>query len=68
MAGNSLIGVELSEMVSGLFINTPEISPDKVLQWANFPPGIQLLDSVRKPRPLQTYPVIVEGGRVFVEV
>ncbi len=36
--------------------------------WAVFPPGVQLLNFLRKRKPLATYPVKVEGGEVLVEV
>ncbi len=37
-----------------------------VCQWANFPPGIQLVNVLRKPRPLETYPVRIEDGHIQV--
>ncbi len=39
-----------------------------VCQWANFPPGVQLLNVIRKPKPLETYPCKVEDGQVWVDL
>ena len=36
--------------------------------WANFPPGIQLLNVVRSEKALKTYRAVVEDGEVVVEV
>jgi 3-phenylpropionate/trans-cinnamate dioxygenase ferredoxin subunit len=36
--------------------------------WANFPPGIQLLNVLRSEKALKTYRAVVEGGEVVVEV
>ena len=43
-----------------------EISTGAVVRWANFPPGIQLLNSVRGEKALRTYPVAVRNGNVEV--
>ncbi len=40
----------------------------RVCQWADFPPGIQLVNLIRKPKPLETYPVKVEDGTIWVDV
>lgn len=45
-----------------------DIRTGKVCQWANFPPGIQALNFIRGKKDLQTYPVNVEDGKVFVEL
>lgn len=39
-----------------------------VMAWANFPPGIQLLNALRGEKALKTYPVKVEDGRVMIDV
>ena len=39
-----------------------------VAKWANFPPGVQLLNVVRSEKALKTYPVSVENGEVSVEL
>jgi len=39
-----------------------------LLNWANFPPGIQLLNVVRSEKALKTYRAVVEDGEVVVEV
>lgn len=43
-----------------------DIRTGEVVDWANFPPGIQLLNVVRAEKPLKTWPVEVEGEQVFV--
>ncbi|HET8705443.1 MAG TPA: Rieske 2Fe-2S domain-containing protein [Pseudomonadales bacterium] len=43
-----------------------DIRTGEVCDWASFPPGIQLLNAVRKEKALQTYPVTEENGEVFV--
>lgn len=44
-----------------------EVRTGECMQWANWPPGVQLLNVVRKEKPLKTYRVAVEGDQVFVE-
>jgi 3-phenylpropionate/trans-cinnamate dioxygenase ferredoxin subunit len=43
-----------------------DIATGKVVEWANFPPGIQLLDAVRGEKPLRTFPVRIKDGQVMV--
>ncbi|MAZ89222.1 MAG: hypothetical protein CL693_16455 [Cellvibrionaceae bacterium] len=38
----------------------------EVKKWANFPPGVQLLNSVRKEKALKIYEVEVDDGVVYV--
>lgn len=45
-----------------------DIRTGAVVDWANFPPGVQLLNVVRGEKPLKTYKVVVEGEQVKVEV
>lgn len=45
-----------------------DIRTGEVACWANFPPGIQLLNAVRGEKSLKTYPVNVVDGMVYVEV
>lgn len=45
-----------------------DIRTGEVVEWANFPPGVQLLNFLRPQKALKTYPVAVEAGQVFVEV
>lgn len=45
-----------------------DIRTGEVVCWANFPPGVQLLNLVRSEKALKTYKVRVEGGNVQVEV
>jgi 3-phenylpropionate/trans-cinnamate dioxygenase ferredoxin subunit len=39
-----------------------------VIDWANFPPGIQLLNIVRSEKALKTFKVSVREGEVRVTV
>ena len=45
-----------------------DIRTGKVIDWANFPPGIQMLNVVRGEKALRTFKVIVEGGSVKVDI
>jgi len=45
-----------------------DIRTGEVIDWANFPPGVQLLNVVRGEKALKTFPVRVEGGSVQVSV
>lgn len=45
-----------------------DIKTGEVVKWANFPPGIQLVNTLRKEKALKTYAVSSENGEVFVEV
>ncbi len=44
-----------------------DVRTGEVVRWANFPPGIQLLNVVRSEKALETYPVSEEDGELFVE-
>ena len=45
-----------------------DIRTGAVVDWANFPPGVQLLNVVLGEKPLKTYKVVVDNGQVKVEV
>ncbi len=45
-----------------------DVRTGEVVQWANFPPGVQLLNAVRGEKALRTFPVTLAGGEVHVEV
>jgi 3-phenylpropionate/trans-cinnamate dioxygenase ferredoxin subunit len=45
-----------------------DIRTGKVEDWANFPPGIQLLNVVRGEKALRTFKARVEAGSVQVDV
>ena len=45
-----------------------DIKTGAVVDWANFPPGIQLLNVLRKEKALRTFPVAVKRGQVQVQV
>ena len=60
------------EIVKGCQVRCPlhrarfDIATGEVVEWANFPPGIQLLNVVRGEKKLRTYPVKVKDGKVMV--
>ncbi len=45
-----------------------DIRTGEVIDWANFPPGIQLLNIVRGEKALKTYPVSVKSGKVRIKL
>lgn len=45
-----------------------DIRTGEVVDWANFPPGIQVLNIVRGEKALKTYKVTVSRGQVRVTV
>ena len=45
-----------------------DIASGDVNKWANFPPGIQMLNVIRKEKCLTTYPVSVDDGKLTIEV
>ena len=45
-----------------------DIRTGEVIDWANFPPGIQLLNAVRGKKSLKTYKVSVKAGAVKVKI
>lgn len=45
-----------------------DIATGEVKEWANFPPGIQLLDIVRSKKKLPIFAVDVRGKDVYVRV
>ena len=45
-----------------------DIRTGEVSKWANFPRGIELVNTIRKEKALKTYAVLVEGGKVKVDV
>lgn len=62
------------KIVDGCKIQCPlhrarfDIRSGKVVDWANFPPGVQLFDTVRGEKPLKTFPVTVVKGDVRVRL
>ena len=62
------------KIVDGCKIQCPlhrarfDIRTGEVIDWANFPPGIQLLNAVRGEKALKTYPVSVKSGKVRIKV
>jgi 3-phenylpropionate/trans-cinnamate dioxygenase ferredoxin subunit len=45
-----------------------DIRTGAVLDWANFPPGIQLLNVVRGEKGLRIYEVQIKDGEVLVDI
>lgn len=45
-----------------------DIRTGEVIDWANFPPGIQVLNLIRGQKALKTYKVSVKAGAVRVKV
>jgi 3-phenylpropionate/trans-cinnamate dioxygenase ferredoxin subunit len=45
-----------------------DIRTGAVTEWANFPPGVQILNVVRGEKALETWPVTEEGGQLYVEI
>jgi 3-phenylpropionate/trans-cinnamate dioxygenase ferredoxin subunit len=45
-----------------------DIRSGEVVDWANFPPGVQLLNAVRGEKALKTYPVSVVKGEVRLRI
>jgi 3-phenylpropionate/trans-cinnamate dioxygenase ferredoxin component len=45
-----------------------DIKTGEVVDWANFPPGIGLLNIVRGEKALKTYRVRTKGGDVLVDI
>lgn len=61
------------KIVDGCKIECPlhrarfDIKTGAVAEWANFPPGIQMLNVIRKEKALKTYTVVIENGNVYVD-
>ncbi|MFZ5655227.1 MAG: Rieske (2Fe-2S) protein [Pseudomonadota bacterium] len=45
-----------------------DIATGEVIRWANFPPGIQALNVLRAEKCLTTYPVVVAGDRIQIDI
>ncbi len=62
------------KIIDGCVVQCPlhrarfDIKTGAVVAWANFPPGIQLLNLVRGEKALQTYKLSVKGGEVRVNL
>ena len=62
------------KIIEGKMVQCPfhrarfDIRTGKVCEWANFPPGIQLLNVVRSEKALKTYKVSVKDGEVRVHL
>jgi 3-phenylpropionate/trans-cinnamate dioxygenase ferredoxin component len=62
------------KIIEGRMVQCPfhrarfDIRTGKVVDWANFPPGIQVLNIVRSEKALRTYKVTVKDGEVAVNL
>jgi 3-phenylpropionate/trans-cinnamate dioxygenase ferredoxin subunit len=62
------------KIIEGRMVQCPfhrarfDIRTGEVIQWANFPPGIQVLNVVRGEKALKTYRVSVKDGEVRVSL
>ena len=62
------------KIIEGRMVQCPfhrarfDIRTGEVVEWANFPPGIQLLNVVRGEKALKTYKVSVKDGEVRVHL
>ena len=62
------------KVVDGCKIQCPfhrarfDIRTGEVIDWANFPPGVQLLNAVRGEKALKTFPVTMVKGKVRVRL
>lgn len=45
-----------------------DVRTGEVVDWASFPPGIQVMNIIRSEKSLETYPVECKDGQVFVEL
>jgi 3-phenylpropionate/trans-cinnamate dioxygenase ferredoxin subunit len=61
------------KLVEGCRIQCPfhraefDVRTGEVVKWANFPPGVQLLNFVRGEKALRTFATKVAEGQVFVD-
>ena len=66
--------MDKGKIVDGCKVQCPfhrarfDIRTGEVVDWANFPPGVQLLNIIRGEKALATFPVFVEDGNIVVEV
>lgn len=69
-----LMPLKKGKLLNGEILQCPlhraefDIASGDVIKWANFPPGIQALNIVRKEKCLKTYPVSVDDGQLSIEV
>lgn len=45
-----------------------DVRTGEVVKWANFPPGVQLLNVLRSEKALKTYPVLIENETVHIDL
>lgn len=45
-----------------------DIPTGEVIEWANFPPGIQLLNGIRKEKALKTWPIIEKENTLYIKL
>ncbi|MFZ5697666.1 MAG: Rieske (2Fe-2S) protein [Pseudomonadota bacterium] len=68
------MSLKKGKLIDGCKIQCPfhraqfDVRTGAVACWANFPPGVQMLNVVRGEKPLKTFATSVVNGEVFVEV
>jgi 3-phenylpropionate/trans-cinnamate dioxygenase ferredoxin subunit len=68
------IPLSKGKIVDGCRIQCPfhrarfDIRTGEVIDWANFPPGIQVMNVVRGEKSLKTYETRIEGDQVQVKI
>ena len=73
-ARDGLVANAKGKLLDGCKVQCPfhrarfDIRTGEVIDWANFPPGIQVLNIVRGEQALKTYKVSVRDGEVRVSV
>ena len=69
-----LLPLDKGKVVDGCQVQCPyhrarfDIKTGEVVDWANFPPGIQMLNLIRSEKSLRTYPVTTKKGTVYIEI
>ena len=62
------------KLVNGCEVQCPlhrarfDVRTGEVVEWACFPPGIQILNVVRGEKKLKTYPIKQENGQIWVDL
>ncbi len=69
-----LAPLKSGKLLDGTILQCPfhraqfDLTTGEVVRWANFPPGIQALNLLRAEKCLTTYPVVVDGDVVKVDL
>lgn len=74
LCSHTFTPLDFGKIIDDEYIQCPlhrarfDIRTGEVKRWANFPPGIQILNPLRGEQDLKTYRVIVKRGVVYVDV